>query len=927
MKCKKIVATLMLSASVLGTITPLVPTFAEENRQEVTQQEGVVPDSALRKVLNSSLNQEENTTLTKEQLSSITEITGNYGIASGTLSSLEGLQYCTSLKKMSCAFDGTVTDFRILGTLASHVEFGLLSWIGSNLNKTVTIGKDGVITVDNPYKDVNGDVMVPTKISNDGTYDQATNKVIWKDLDVTHDYDLTVEYAQTLAGINESELSISAEINVDALASNRETIKFNDSHLAAGLIRNLNEQQIDGNASRQLTDPIYKNELQKLTKLDLSNQEIQDLSGLESCKNLQSLNLSNNSISDNSNLSKVIDLPHLAEIDLSDNQLTDVSVFCATKSLGTITVNNNKISSIDPGMLTKMSTLRHFNVSGNSLTNFDFVNNWGDQLYQQDENLWRQCSADVTNQKEPDIIAKVENNEIHVKNPLKGISKFTLSNDGIYDEKTDAFIWKNIENISSLTVSAEETNGNFKKGGAIKINIDQSQKHENVEIPDINLKNAINKELGKDLSYTPQKKDLQKITKLNAWFANITNLKGLEYCTNLEHLDLNGDKYTDLTPIANLTKMKTLNIANNKAVTDISCLKNLTNLINLYADNSNISDISVLANMTNLKSLHIPYNSIKSLNGLESCTNLEDLDLNGDKYTDLTPITNLTKMKTLNIANNKAVTDISCLKNLTNLINLYADNSNISDISVLANMTDLRSLHVPNNPITDFSVLDSLHVTDRILPKISQNLFHNSEFKLVQKENHWSISEWSVATIAIQLDGINGFKDTLMDKEPNHMIGQDFIKFEDGSDLYRVGTENCDFIGVNEKTQKVTLATSCNGVKSTCFSQAVDTKPGQKYHFSIDIESNKVTKNTIGKTEISEFSDEDFVIECRNEDGSHLVTLVPHCLKKSGNTYSVDNLPAKSNKIKFYIFLGNSHGLYNVFNSAQISHLSLTENK
>ncbi|WP_409023180.1 hypothetical protein ACJXDE_12565 (plasmid) [Enterococcus faecium] len=199
-----------------------------------------------------------------------------------------------------------------------------------------------------------------------------------------------------------------------------------------------------------------------------------------------------------------------------------------------------------------------------------------------------------------------------------------------------------------------------------------------------------------------------------------------------------------------------------------------------------------------------------------------------------------------------------------------------------------------------------------------KNLFHNPEFNLTQKENHWLISDWSVATIAAKFDGINVFKDTLMDKEPTHNIGQNSIKFEDGS----------DFIGVNENTQKVTLATSCNGTKSTCFSQTVDTKPGQKYHFSIDIESNKVTKDIIdGKTEISEFSDKYFVIECKNEDGSHLVTLIPHSLKKNGNTYSVDNLSAKSNKIKFYIFLGNSQGLYNAFNSTQISHLSLTENK
>ncbi|MGL9796298.1 leucine-rich repeat domain-containing protein [Enterococcus sp. DIV1283b] len=849
MKCKKIVATLMLSASVLGTVTPLVPTFAEENRQAVTQQEGVVPDSALRKVLNSALNQEENTTLTKEQLSSITEITGAYGMANGTLSSLEGLQYCTSLEKMVCSFDGTVTDFSILGTLAPHVEFGMMSEIDSNLNKTISMEKDGVITVDNPYKDANGDVMIPTKISNGGTYDQATNKIVWKDLDVTHDYDLKVEYDQTLAGINNSELIISAQINVDALANNCEEIKFNDSHLAAGLIKNLNEQQINGNTSRQLTDPIYENELQKLTKLDLSNQEIQDLSGLESCTNLQYLNLASNLISDNSNLSKVIELSRLAEIDLSDNQLTDVSVFCATKSLGTITVNNNKISNIDPMMLTQMSTLRHFNISGNFLTNFDFVTNWGDQLYQQDVYLWSQCSADATNQKVPEITAKVENNEIHVKNPLKGISKFTLSNNGTYDKETNTFIWKNIANIPSLTVSAEETNGTFKKGGTIQINIDQSQKEESAT-QTINIG-------GQGIGgYSDHSHD--------SGFSRVS-LEVKDHKASLV-------KHSDYQ--FHWSGWKTSKYAS----------------IKLTDPNGNV-----------LYDQAWKGNEAVKGNGYKKFGAFAQYDL---------PEGSTVEIYHAEGPGHRLSTN---------------DNDNLK--TKLEKTGYTYTYKMQNNQLILTNVDENANGKHEDGKQV-KNLFHNPEFKLARKENHWLVSDWSVATIADKFDGVNGFNDTFMDKEPAHNIGQDSIKFKDGSDLYRVGTKDCDFIGVNEKTQKVTLATSCNGTRSTCFSQTVDTKPGQKYHFSIDIESNKVTKDTIGgKKEISEFSDKDFVIECKNEDGSHLVTLIPHSLKKNGNTYSVDNLSAKSNKIKFYIFLGNSQGLYNAFNSAQISHLSLTENK
>ncbi|EOS7869401.1 hypothetical protein E3O85_RS13800, partial [Enterococcus hirae] len=58
MKYKKMIATLMLSTSILGTLTPMVPTLAAENNQVVatttdqTSQEVInFPDEALRSEL------------------------------------------------------------------------------------------------------------------------------------------------------------------------------------------------------------------------------------------------------------------------------------------------------------------------------------------------------------------------------------------------------------------------------------------------------------------------------------------------------------------------------------------------------------------------------------------------------------------------------------------------------------------------------------------------------------------------------------------------------------------------------------------------------------------------------------------------------------------------------------------------------------
>ncbi|MEY8515205.1 putative mucin/carbohydrate-binding domain-containing protein [Lactococcus taiwanensis] len=208
---------------------------------------------------------------------------------------------------------------------------------------------------------------------------------------------------------------------------------------------------------------------------------------------------------------------------------------------------------------------------------------------------------------------------------------------------------------------------------------------------------------------------------------------------------------------------------------------------------------------------------------------------------------------------------------------------------------------------------------------VNKNLFLNSEFKLSQKEDKFTFSNWSVATVEAGLNGLSSLKDTFMGKVPSHSLGQNIYKFDDGSDLYKVGRKSCDYIGVNEKDHKVTIATSANGVRSTCFSQTVDTKPGQKYHLSLDIEPNKVVNYRGGSTKTtSVFSEKSFLIACQNEDGSHLANFNAHMMKKEGNTYSID-IPAKSNKIKFYVLLGTPNGLRG-FYSAQISNLSLTEN-
>ena len=100
---------------------------------------------------------------------------------------------------------------------------------------------------------------------------------------------------------------------------------------------------------------------------------------------------------------------------------------------------------------------------------------------------------------------------------------------------------------------------------------------EPVNIPDPNLRAAVEKALGKASGAPITTVDMAELTRLEARNANISDLTGLEGATRLTRLDL-GDN----------------------AITDISVLAGLTNLTDLTLDFNNITDISVLAGLTNL---------------------------------------------------------------------------------------------------------------------------------------------------------------------------------------------------------------------------------------------------------------------------------------------------------------------------------------
>ena len=261
-----------------------------------------------------------------------------------------------------------------------------------------------------------------------------------------------------------------------------------------------------------------------------------------------------------------------------------------------------------------------------------------------------------------------------------------------------------------------------------------------VDLPDPNLRAAIETTFGKAEGDSITPLEMATLTRLDARNANISDLTGLEGATNLielflgaewvdaegdwinsnsvsnlsplaglinlARLELRGNDISDISPLAGLAKLTQLSIEDN-SVSDILPLSGLTNLTELELFGNNISDLSALAGLTNLTWLQLFGNNLSDLSALAGLTNLTRLSLARNNLSDISPLAGLTNLTRLSLARNN-LSDISPLAGLTNLATLGLANNNLSDLSPLAGLTNLARLGLRDNSISDISPLAGL---------------------------------------------------------------------------------------------------------------------------------------------------------------------------------------------------------------------------
>ncbi len=193
--------------------------------------------------------------------------------------------------------------------------------------------------------------------------------------------------------------------------------------------------------NNQISDITALGKIQNLTHLYLNNNQISDITALSTLKNLTNLFLNNNQISDITALSKIQNLTYL---NLSQNQISDIAALSTLQSLTNLYLYNNQISDITA--LSTLKNLTDLNLTANQISDISVLSN-----------LQNLTDLDIDKNEIRDIgeLSKLRNlgwlsldnnqiSDITALSTLQNLTNLFLNNNQISDIPSSFFVRENI---------------------------------------------------------------------------------------------------------------------------------------------------------------------------------------------------------------------------------------------------------------------------------------------------------------------------------------------------------------------------------------------------------------------------------------------------------------------------------------------------
>lgn len=265
-----------------------------------------------------------------------------------------------------------------------------------------------------------------------------------------------------------------------------------------------------------------------------------------------------------------------------------------------------------------------------------------------------------------------------------------------------------------------------------------------VDIPDSALRKIVGVIVGVWPDHSVTCDAMQHLTRITNPLFGVKSLKGLQYATHLELLDLQENDVTDLSPLAHLPRLRTIRLWQN-GLTTLDGLGELPLLAELDVSQNGLRDISALATQTTLTTLRMNRNDVTSLAPLVNLTRLRVLEAFRNPITRLAAVRGLTGLQVLYAGERSlspgALAIAANLPNLTRLGLSFAAGAPV-DLTPLERLRSLTELQLRGAPLVHLEVLAGLHGLTRLdlvdagvsdlrpftsLPKLRElNLPHNA---------------------------------------------------------------------------------------------------------------------------------------------------------------------------------------------------------
>ncbi|XP_021359488.1 leucine-rich repeat-containing protein 9-like isoform X4 [Mizuhopecten yessoensis] len=415
----------------------------------------------------------------------------------------------------------------------------------------------------------------------------------------------------------------------------------------------------------------------KVTTLNMDNQHITKLSGLERMDNLKYATFNNNDITKIEGLDQCTSLE---ELSLENNCVARLEGISKLVNLRRLSLGSNYITSVENAGLQFLVLLVYLSMENNKLTSLAGMQKMSSlvELY-------------VGN----NLIYSVR--EVFYLKVLSNLVILDLFGNPVATEIDNyrLFVIYHLKNLKALDgVAIEATEGSMAKdtfGGRLtpdfvaeKLSHSNFQDVRELDLPNCSIRIV---DLGAGDTFI-------NLRSVNLEHNNLTSFSGLIHLPNIRVLCLNHNHIECIMP-------KSKPVPRQKTQVTMANVRNLD-----FLNDGNLTPI-----MENLEVLHLGYNSIKDMATLQlsRLTSLKALFLQGNDITKVEGIEGLHDLRELVLDRNriKNISEMS-FANQWNLQELHMEENRIRDLSNLNCMEHLQRMYLGSNRIQEVSELQKL---------------------------------------------------------------------------------------------------------------------------------------------------------------------------------------------------------------------------